>query len=588
MPVEQLGEAGQAAAQDREARLLRGRARAGRGCGSSTRWRRDRRRRRRPWRGRATRPRTATQDIVSSDASVCRPCRCRQTNRPVVRSPHPLPGGDARAAEPRAARHAWRSRRCPTGPLLRFGMPAWAPGSYMVRDFARHVYDLAVTDVRGRPLPVERLDKQRWEVAAGGQGGAHPLPGVRLRGDGAHLVLRRPPRLTGTAPACSSTSRTSWAGPARWRWCPAAAGRCRPRCRRSAAVRTVYRAAGYDELADSPFEVGTHERPRLPGAPGTASRWRCSAAPTPTCRACCGDLRKIVDRRRAQLFGGFPFDRYLFIMHNLAARGGGLEHAASTTLDIAGLGFEDDKSYQRFAELAAHEFFHAWNVKRIRDRVLGPFDYTRENYTRLLWFHEGFTEYMESILLLRAGLHRRRDLPGRPGRGLAQVPGPARAATSPRCPSCRSRPGSSCTSRPTTTPTARSATTRRESGRRWCWSCCCARPPRAAGAWKICSAGCGATSAQRDRGLTEADMRGGGGRRWPAGRSPPTSTATSGAPKSCRCRRCCGGRGWRWRSRRPGTTRTTSPSPGASGPGRASAGPVAAGRVGRPPRPTGR
>ena len=115
------------------------------------------------------------------------------------------------------------------------------------------------------------------------------------------------------------------------------------------------------------------------------------------------DLRKIVTATGA-MFDGFPFDRYLFIIHCLQARGGGLEHAASCTLDIAGFGFEDEKGYQRFYELAAHEFFHAWNVKRIHDRVLGPFDYRQENYTRLLWFHEGFTEYMESIVLLRAGL----------------------------------------------------------------------------------------------------------------------------------------------------------------------------------------
>jgi predicted metalloprotease with PDZ domain len=104
------------------------------------------------------------------------------------------------------------------------------------------------------------------------------------------------------------------------------------------------------------------------------------------------------------LFGGFPFARYLFIIHALPARGGGLEHGASCTLDVAGFSFEDEKGYQAFAELAAHELFHAWNVKRIHDRALGPFDYTQENYTRLLWFHEGFTEYMQGLLLLRAGL----------------------------------------------------------------------------------------------------------------------------------------------------------------------------------------
>ena len=100
----------------------------------------------------------------------------------------------------------------------------------------------------------------------------------------------------------------------------------------------------------------------------------------------------------------FPFDRYLFIIHALPVGSGGLEHSASVTMDITGLSFEDEGGYQRFADLAAHEFFHAWNVKRIRDTVLGPFDYTRENYTRLLWFHEGFTDYLANVIILRAGV----------------------------------------------------------------------------------------------------------------------------------------------------------------------------------------
>jgi predicted metalloprotease with PDZ domain len=289
----------------------------------------------------------------------------------------------------------------PDHPLLRFGMPAWAPGSYMVRDFARHVYDLVVTDLRGRPLPTERLDKQRWEVASGGQG-------LRIR----YRVF-----------AFEETVRTSffddrhayWNGTSVLFYVEDELGRpCEVDVvpRRGWQVSTAlpgvagqphrYRAAGYDELADSPFEVGDHEVHgfRVAGHRFEVAIFGRTNADVPRLLR---DLRKIV-QAGADLFGGFPFDRYLFIVHNLAARGGGLEHAASTTLDIAGLGFEDDKSYQRFAELAAHEFFHTWNVKRIRDRVLGPFDYTGENYTRLLWFHEGFTEYMESILLLRAGI----------------------------------------------------------------------------------------------------------------------------------------------------------------------------------------
>jgi predicted metalloprotease with PDZ domain len=163
-----------------------------------------------------------------------------------------------------------------------------------------------------------------------------------------------------------------------------------------------FSAACYDELVDQPLEVGKHRHYAF--RRGSTRFEVAIAGPTNADLARLhAHLRRIVDATGA-LFGGFPFDRYLFIIHALSERGGGLEHSCACTLDIAGMGFEDEKAYQRFAELAAHEFFHAWNVKRIRDQVLGPFDYTGENYTRLLWFHEGFTEYMQAIILLRAGL----------------------------------------------------------------------------------------------------------------------------------------------------------------------------------------
>jgi predicted metalloprotease with PDZ domain len=278
---------------------------------------------------------------------------------------------------------------------------AWAPGSYMVRDFARHIYDLVITDDRGRSVPFERLDKQRWRVSSGGRG-------VRAK----YRVF-----------AYEQTVRTSHLDDSHAFWNGTSlffaieGERERPQIVRVEAPRgwqiatalplvkgetAAFRAASYDELVDSPFEIGTHVREsfRARGARFEVALYGRTNADV---RRLVRDLERIVIAG-AELFGGFPFDRYLFIIHALPARGGGLEHAASTTLDIAGLSFDDEKGYLDFAELAAHEFFHTWNVKRIRDRVLGPFDYTKENYTRLLWFHEGFTEYMESILLLRAGL----------------------------------------------------------------------------------------------------------------------------------------------------------------------------------------
>jgi predicted metalloprotease with PDZ domain len=285
--------------------------------------------------------------------------------------------------------------------------PAWAPGSYLVRDFVRHVYRLAITDERGRALEQQRLDKQRWRVRTGGRAFR-----VRYRVFAFEASVRT---------SFLDDSHAYWNGTSLFFFVEGEIDRpCRvvvdlppglgwrvttalPR----APGRNAYAAASFDELCDSPFEVGRHElhRFRAGGADFELALYgRSNADPARLTDI----LRRVVMATR-RIFGGFPFDRYLFIVHALPVGSGGLEHRASVTMDIAGLAFEDQVSYQRFADLAAHEFFHVWNVKRIRDAVLGPFDYTRENYTRLLWLHEGFTDYLANIIILRAGVTRERD-----------------------------------------------------------------------------------------------------------------------------------------------------------------------------------
>jgi predicted metalloprotease with PDZ domain len=278
--------------------------------------------------------------------------------------------------------------------------PAWAPGSYLVRDFVRHLYDLAITDGQGRPVPAERIDKLRWRVASEGRA---------LRVQYRVFAFEQSVRTS-----FLDDSHAFWNGTSMFFFVEGELGRpclvevaAPPGWKVSTALKpargaNLFRAEDYDELVDAPVEVGTHRTHtfRVRGVRFEVALQGRTNAEVPRLLE---ELERIVSAA-GRMFGGFPFERYLFIIHALPARGGGLEHARSTTLDIAGLAFEDEKGYHAFAELAAHEFFHAWNVKRIHDRVLGPFDYTRENYTRLLWFHEGFTEYMESIILVRAGL----------------------------------------------------------------------------------------------------------------------------------------------------------------------------------------
>ena len=283
--------------------------------------------------------------------------------------------------------------------------PAWAPGSYLVRDFVRHVYRLAITDARGRALPAERLDKGRWRVEAGGRAFR-----VRYRVfafeqsvrtsflDDSHAYWNGTSLFFFVDGELARPCRVAVAPPPGSRWhvdtpLPSLPG-----------ARLTYAAADFDELVDSPFEVGTHARRSF-----RVGRARFDLALYGRTNADVARLVEILRRVVAatgKIFGGFPFDRYLFIVHALPVGSGGLEHRASVTMDITGLSFEDEPGYHRFADLAAHELFHAWNVKRLRDATLGPFDYTRENYTRLLWLHEGFTDYLANVIVLRAGVMR--------------------------------------------------------------------------------------------------------------------------------------------------------------------------------------
>ena len=164
-------------------------------------------------------------------------------------------------------------------------------------------------------------------------------------------------------------------------------------------------------------------------------------------------LRRVV-AATGRIFGGFPFNRYLFIVHALPVGSGGLEHRASVTMDITGLAFEDETGYHRFADLAAHEFFHAWNVKRIHDAALGPVRlHARKLHAPAVALRR-VHRLPGHIIILRAGITRPRDFfkmiaedwpkyATRPGR------------TRPRSTSFRSKRGSSSTSRRRTSSTVR-------------------------------------------------------------------------------------------------------------------------------------
>jgi predicted metalloprotease with PDZ domain len=283
-------------------------------------------------------------------------------------------------------------------------MPAWAPGSYRIRDFGRHVHDVAAVATDGSgALSVERQDKQTWTVEADG----HPFAlSYRVYADAlsvrSSFVDDRVALLNGSSvfvyvvdqkqrPATLTIDAT----PAGWETYTAMD---------PAGAPGRYRAASYDELADSPLLLGEAEVRSF--EVGGAKLRYVLAAPSGTnadVDRLAHDAEKVV-RAFSDIMGGLPFPNYDFLVVADPRGGGGLEHLRSTAMMVRSFAFTGDEAYTRAAHLAAHEFFHLWNVKRIHDRPLGPFDYTRETYTELLWFHEGFTETMEARALLRAGL----------------------------------------------------------------------------------------------------------------------------------------------------------------------------------------
>jgi predicted metalloprotease with PDZ domain len=164
----------------------------------------------------------------------------------------------------------------------------------------------------------------------------------------------------------------------------------------------TYTATGYDNLYDSPFECGTHQMVRffVADIPHDVAIWGHGNEQITTLIR---DIERIVVATQ-QHFAHVPYQRYLFILHLADGMYGGLEHCNSTVCLCDRWGFAKPRDYERVLGLITHEFFHTWNVKRIRPAPLGPFDYAHENYTSQLWLAEGVTSYYDNLIMCRAGL----------------------------------------------------------------------------------------------------------------------------------------------------------------------------------------
>jgi predicted metalloprotease with PDZ domain len=283
---------------------------------------------------------------------------------------------------------------------LQLKMPVWTPGSYLIREYERHVQDFAVKNASGGDLTWQKVNKNTWqidpkgarEVVANYRVYANELT-VRtneLNDDHAFwnsgALLMFPKDQLKVASTVTVNPYSSWKIAT---GLPPVAGRA-----------NTFRAENFDILYDSPFEVSNFKEISF-NVEGKPHRVVMSGEGNYDLNRIATDITKIVEQGY-KIFGELPYDNYTFIV-NLRG-GGGLEHLNSTALQFDRFGFKPETRYKGFLGLVSHEYFHLWNVKRIRPDALGPFDYENENYTRNLWVAEGGTEYYSGLLLRRAGL----------------------------------------------------------------------------------------------------------------------------------------------------------------------------------------
>ena len=282
-----------------------------------------------------------------------------------------------------------------------FSLPAWIPGSYLVREFVRGVQDLAITDEHQRTVPVEKTEKATWRVACDSPTRAtlqytvyaHELTVRTAHVDdthaffnGAHVFMRFPD----SADAPHDIRVTP---PEGWRAfvsLPLHDG--------------AFRADDYIHLADTVFELGDHTTRTftVDGVPHRLIFWGDGQLPIdfPRLEA---DTIALIQQNKATFGGELPYERYDFVFHISPNGYGGLEHRDSTTLAVGWNHFETEDGYLDMLTLIAHEHFHAWNGRRITPAALQFPEFQRENYTHELWVIEGFTSYYDELNTMLAG-----------------------------------------------------------------------------------------------------------------------------------------------------------------------------------------
>lgn len=282
-------------------------------------------------------------------------------------------------------------------------MPVWAPGSYLVREFSKNVEQFSVSAGQ-QTVPFRKVNKNTWRISTASSKKIEVSYKVY-----AFEVSVRTSFVDDSHAFLSPTGTFMYVEGLLQRPATVVIRPYEGWKKVSTGLELVkgkpftYYASDFDVLFDSPIEVGNqdvfeftaagvkHEVAMYGG--GNYDKAKLSA-----------DMTKIIEAETA-IFKHMPNKRYVFIVHNFQSGGGGLEHLNSTVLGASRDAYATDKGYKDFMSLVAHEYFHLWNVKRLRPQALGPFDYSNENYTTDLWISEGFTAYYDNLMLRRTQLY---------------------------------------------------------------------------------------------------------------------------------------------------------------------------------------
>ena len=303
-----------------------------------------------------------------------------------------------------------------------FALPAWIPGSYMIREFARNIVRIRA-EANGAPVALTKLDKHSWRAApcAGPLTLHYEVYAWDLSVRAAHLDQTHGffngtsvfLRVVGQEAGAHEVDIQRPGDPLAKTWRVATA------MKELGAKRYgfgSYVAADYDELIDHPVEMGDFALASFKAHGIAHDIVITGRVPNLDMARLQADLKAICEAQIALFEPGTkkaPVDRYVFMTMAVGDGYGGLEHRASTALicaraDLPGTASPQvggpNEGYLKFLGLCSHEYFHTWNVKRIKPAVFAPYDLQVENYTPLLWLFEGFTSYYDDLMLVRAGI----------------------------------------------------------------------------------------------------------------------------------------------------------------------------------------